>query len=139
MNSFPSGETRSRLKRKNNHSTLRQGTLGEQPVPNVCSARNKVLQIFFRITGKAKLLTTVFMNGYDENRRRFLTKLGLTLGVTLTGTVVMQEPMPSTNKLTISADQQLFMSNYERWMDDFIVVIKYRRRIQTTWKTTKRS
>ena len=69
------------------------------------------------------------MNGYDENRRRFLTKLGLTLGVTLTGTVVMQgAKAASTQELTISADQQLFMSNYERWMDDFIVVIKVQKK-----------
>jgi hypothetical protein len=69
------------------------------------------------------------MNGYDENRRRFLTKLGLTLGVTLTGTVVMQgAEVATTQELTLSADQQLFMSNYERWMDDFIVVIKVQKK-----------
>lgn len=65
------------------------------------------------------------MNGYDENRRRFLTKLGMTLGVTLAGTAVMQgEEIATTKELTLSGDQQLFMSNYERWMDDFIEVIK---------------
>lgn len=65
------------------------------------------------------------MNGYDENRRRFLTKLGLTLGVSLTGTVVLQgEEVATTKDMALSSDQQLFMSNYERWMDDFIKVIK---------------
>jgi len=65
------------------------------------------------------------MNGYDENRRRFLTKLGLTLGVTLTGTQVMQgSDLPSGEILKINREQQAFMVNYERWMDDFLVVIK---------------
>jgi len=69
------------------------------------------------------------MNGYDENRRRFLTKLGMSLGVTLTGTQVMQgENVPETNASSISAEQAVFMKNYERWMDDFIEVIKFQKK-----------
>jgi hypothetical protein len=69
------------------------------------------------------------MNGYDENRRRFLSKLGLTLGVTLTGTKVMQgENEASADVLTISSGQKTFMQNYERWMDDFIEVIKVQKK-----------
>ena len=68
------------------------------------------------------------MNGYDENRRRFLTKLGLSLGVTLTGSKVMEgENAPSAEMITINADQKVFMANYERWMDDFIEVIKFQK------------
>lgn len=69
------------------------------------------------------------MNGYDENRRRFLTRLGLTLGVTLTGTKVMQgENEATADALTISSAQKTFMQNYERWMDDFIEVIKVQKK-----------
>ena len=69
------------------------------------------------------------MNGYDENRRRFLGKLGLTLGATLSGTRVMHgENAPEAEIVTISADQKLFMQNYERWMDDFIEVNKFQKK-----------
>ena len=69
------------------------------------------------------------MNGYDENRRRFLTKLGMTLGVTLTGSTIVQGANdPSAGKMTITAEQNAFMQNYERWMDDFIVVIKFQKK-----------
>ena len=63
------------------------------------------------------------MNGYDENRRRFLTKIGLTLGVSLTGTVMQGENVPASDAFAISTEQMAFMINYERWMDDFIEVI----------------
>jgi len=69
------------------------------------------------------------MNGYDENRRRFLTKLGLTLGVTLTGTKVMQgEQTPVSTETGLNAEQKAFMDNYEKWMDNFIEVIKFQKK-----------
>jgi hypothetical protein len=69
------------------------------------------------------------MNGYDENRRRFLTKLGMTLGVTLTGSTIVQGAnAPSAGKMSITAGQKAFMQNYERWMDDFIEVIKFQKK-----------
>lgn len=69
------------------------------------------------------------MNGYDENRRRFLTKLGMTLGVTLTGsTIVKGANDHSAGKMSITAGQNAFMQNYERWMDDFIEVIKFQKK-----------
>ncbi|MCK9639805.1 MAG: hypothetical protein M0R39_07830 [Prolixibacteraceae bacterium] len=69
------------------------------------------------------------MNGYDENRRKFLSKLGLTLGVTLTGTTILQgAETPSSDTFAIDKDQKVFMENYERWMDDFIEVIKVQKK-----------
>ena len=69
------------------------------------------------------------MNGYDENRRRFLTKLGMTLGVTLTGSTIVQGAnAPSAGMRSITAGQKAFMQNYERWMDDFIEVIKFQKK-----------
>ncbi len=79
------------------------------------------------------------MNGYDENRRRFLGKLGMTLGVTLTGTQVMQgENVPSTDALVLSADQTLFMKNYERWMDEFVEVIKVQKKEPDSLENNKK-
>ena len=69
------------------------------------------------------------MNGYDENRRRFLTKLGMTLGVTLGGTKVMVgSETPDAALLTVNAEQKAFMDNYERWMDEFIGVIRIQKK-----------
>ncbi len=79
------------------------------------------------------------MNGYDENRRRFLTKLGMTLGVTLTGTKVMQgAEASSSDALAITAEQNSFMINYERWMDDFIEVIKFQKKDPDNLKNNKK-
>ena len=69
------------------------------------------------------------MNGYDENRRRFLGKLGLTLGATVTGSNVMQGANnPEADKLMINPDQKAFMQNYEHWMDEFIEVNKVQKK-----------
>ena len=79
------------------------------------------------------------MNGYDENRRRFLTKLGMTLGVTLTGsTIVEGANAPSSGKMSITAGQNAFMQNYERWMDVFIEVIKIQKKEPMNLENNKR-
>ena len=78
-------------------------------------------------------------NGYDENRRKFLGTLGLTLGVTLTGTKVMQgSNAPSADVLTINAEQADFMKNYERWMDDFIEVIRFQKKDPNNLENNKK-
>ncbi len=79
------------------------------------------------------------MNGYDENRRRFLTKIGLTLGVSLTGTKVMQgENEHPSDAFAISPEQMVFMQNYERWMDDFIEVIKIQKKEPNNLENNKK-
>lgn len=79
------------------------------------------------------------MNGYDENRRRFLTKLGMTLGVTLTGSTIVQGAnAPSAGEMSITAGQNAFMQNYERWMDDFIEVIKIQKKEPMNLENNKR-
>jgi len=95
----------------------------------ICSVILKTETIkdkYYHINNTSKIKD---MNGYDENRRRFLTKLGMTLGVTLTGSTIVQGANdPSAGKMTITAEQNAFMQNYERWMDDFIVVIKFQKK-----------
>lgn len=68
------------------------------------------------------------MNGYDENRRRFLAKLGMTMGVTMTGNLVAGKDNLEAGEMKISAEQQAFMDMYEKWMDEFVEVIKVQKK-----------
>ena len=65
------------------------------------------------------------LDTYEKKRRSFLRKLGLTVGATIAASsMVSANIMNSTNTMNISPDQKLFMDNYEKWMDEFIEVIK---------------
>ena len=65
------------------------------------------------------------MDSYEENRRSFLRKLGLTVGATLTASSLLSANIINApQNLNISAEQQIFMDTYEKWMDEFIEVIK---------------
>lgn len=66
------------------------------------------------------------MDAYEQTRLQFIRRLGLTLGALV---------VPSTLKLAysinekkeefpITQEQQLFVENYEKWMDEFIPVIR---------------
>ncbi len=65
------------------------------------------------------------MDPYEDKRRGFLRKLGFTLGATLTATSLISaniiQPSPEMN---ITPDQKAFMKEYEKWMDEFIQVIR---------------
>lgn len=68
------------------------------------------------------------MNDYEESRRKFLTKLGLAIGTSL----VVSEKLSATvlnnkSEYALTTDQQKFMSNYEKWMNNFISAIKAQR------------
>jgi hypothetical protein len=79
------------------------------------------------------------MNGYDENRRRFLSSLGLSLGVTLTGTKVLHGATDNAAEvLTINPEQQAFMQNYERWMDEFVEVIRFQKKDPNNLENNKK-
>lgn len=79
------------------------------------------------------------MNGYDENRRRFLSTLGLSLGVTLTGTKVLHGASGNEAELlAITPEQQAFMQNYERWMDQFVEVIRVQKKDPNNLENNKK-
>lgn len=66
------------------------------------------------------------MDEFENSRRRFLRKLGLTLGASM---VVATAEIRATildkkDELAITPDQQKFMDRYEKWMDKFIEVIR---------------
>jgi len=65
------------------------------------------------------------MDGYEDNRRWFLRKLGFTLGGALTASSLISANIIDTDKdMSISPEQKAFMDTYENWMDEFIEVIR---------------
>lgn len=71
------------------------------------------------------------MNEYEETRRAFLTKLGLTVGTTIAGSTKLSATvLNSKTEFPLTADQQEFMGLYEKWMDKFIPAVKAQRENQ---------
>ena len=65
------------------------------------------------------------MNEYEESRRSFLTKLGMTIGAgVVAGEKLSAKVLNSKAEFPLTTDQQKFMDSYENWMDEFIPVIK---------------
>ncbi|MBX7204039.1 MAG: hypothetical protein K1X81_01315 [Bacteroidia bacterium] len=60
----------------------------------------------------------------STTRRKFLELLGLTAGATIAGATVFGKSTPDEEILTLNAEEQEFMLMYERWMDEFLKVIK---------------
>jgi hypothetical protein len=69
------------------------------------------------------------MDNYEDNRRSFLRKLGLTFGATMAASsMVSANIQESVKEMKISQEQTEFMEVYEKWMDEFIEVIKFQKR-----------
>ena len=65
------------------------------------------------------------MNEYEESRRTFLAKLGLAIGApVLAGEKLSAQVLNSKTEFPLTDPQQQLMDRYERWMDEFIPVIK---------------
>ena len=65
------------------------------------------------------------MNEYEESRRAFLSKLGMTIGASaIAGEKLSAKVLNSKTDFPLSNEQQQFMDRYENWMDEFIPVIK---------------
>ena len=64
------------------------------------------------------------MNEYEESRRSFLTKLGMTIGAGVVGGEKLSaKVLNSKAEFPLTNDQQQLMDRYEKWMDKFIPVI----------------
>lgn len=64
-------------------------------------------------------------NEYEQSRRAFLTKLGLTIGAgSIAGEKLSAKVLNSKAEFPLTNDQQKLMDRYEDWMDEFIPVIK---------------
>ena len=68
------------------------------------------------------------MNEYEESRRAFLTKLGLAVGTAALGAEKLSaKVLNSKSEFPLTLEQQQLMDRYEKWMDEFIPVIKAHR------------
>jgi hypothetical protein len=65
------------------------------------------------------------IDAYESSRRKFLMKLGLTVGATIVASSALNATVIDNKEdLNITAEQKKFMVNYEKWMDEFVVVIR---------------
>lgn len=65
------------------------------------------------------------MNEYEESRRVFLAKLGLAVGApALAGEKLSAQVLNDKSEFPLTDGQQQLMNRYEKWMDEFIPVIK---------------
>jgi hypothetical protein len=66
------------------------------------------------------------MDNFEESRRGFLRKLGLTVGATMVASTaeITATVLDDKDKFQLSHEQQDFMVKYEQWMDEFIPVIR---------------
>lgn len=63
-------------------------------------------------------------NEYEQSRRKFLSKLGLTLGAgVVAGEKLSAKVLNNKAEFPLDSDQQKLMNRYEDWMDEFIPVI----------------
>ncbi|MFZ4800053.1 MAG: hypothetical protein ACOYMA_21365 [Bacteroidia bacterium] len=60
----------------------------------------------------------------QSNRRKFLQYLGLTAGATLLGSTVGAKEFDKEEIKKLNAPQQEFMLSYEKWMNEYIEVIR---------------
>ncbi len=71
------------------------------------------------------------MDGYESNRRDFLTKLGLIVGgITLTATGFGNVSEMITEKkenFLLTPEQTKFMVKYEKWLDEFHDMAKFQK------------
>ena len=66
---------------------------------------------------------------YEESRRQFLTKLGLTVGAVAVGTAKLSATVINDKmEFPLTSSQQQLMENYEVWMDKFIPAVQAQRK-----------
>ncbi len=71
------------------------------------------------------------MNEYEESRRAFIAKLGLTVGTAIAASTKLSATvLNNKSEFPLTTDQQEFMVQYEEWMDNFIPVVKAQRENQ---------
>jgi hypothetical protein len=65
------------------------------------------------------------MDVYEESRKAFLKKLGISFSSILLASSRLSASINDENEtLVLTNEQYNFISNYEKWMDEFIEVIK---------------
>lgn len=65
---------------------------------------------------------------YEESRRQFLTKLGLTVGAVAIGTAKLSASvLNNKTEFPLSDAQQKLMDKYEVWIDNMVPAVKAQR------------
>ena len=66
------------------------------------------------------------IDAYESSRRNFLMKLGLTVGATfaITTANLSANILNDKDEFPITPEQKKFMEEYEKWMDEFVQVIR---------------
>lgn len=71
------------------------------------------------------------MSDYEESRRQFLLKLGLSVGTVAAGNAKLSATVINDKKeFPLTTSQQQLMENYEVWMDNFIPAVQAQRQNQ---------
>lgn len=80
------------------------------------------------------------MDGFENKRRDFIKKLGLSVGIIAASTTASTAAEIIQNKIQfpLTSEQQSFIHNYEKWMDSFIEVIKIQRKNPNDLENNKR-
>jgi hypothetical protein len=63
----------------------------------------------------------------EETRRKFLQFLGLSAGATLVSSSALAEVLKQEEIHKLNPEQQKFMVQYGKWMDEFIEVIRIKK------------
>jgi hypothetical protein len=64
------------------------------------------------------------MSDSNSTRRKFLKIFGLTAGATLIGSISTATELDQTEIKKLTAEQQEFMLLHEKWMDEFIAIVR---------------
>lgn len=65
---------------------------------------------------------------YEESRREFLAKLGLTVGAVAVGSAKLSATvLNNKTEFPLTEEQQKLMDSYEVWMDNFIPAVQAQR------------
>lgn len=79
------------------------------------------------------------MDQYESTRRKFIRKLGLSIGAAITVSSVLKAGvLDKKENIGITREQQKFMKEYEKWMDDFIEVIHIKKEFPYHIENNKR-
>lgn len=69
------------------------------------------------------------MNDYENSRRAFLSKLGLTLGTGVAASTKLSATVLNNKaEFALTDEQKHLMEQYENWMDKFIPAVKAQRK-----------
>lgn len=78
------------------------------------------------------------MSDQQSTRRKFLQLIGLSAGATVVSSSVFAGSINNTEILKLNDEQQEFMLLYEKWMDEFIEVIKVQKQDANNLENQKR-